>query len=291
MHSKDNFFKAPVSGDLSSELPFSVAGWCSYNADGSKLAYNRVFREFRTWKYYRGGQADDVWIYDTKTEQTENITNNPAQDIFPMYYQEKVYFMSDRDRTMNLFEYNTSTKQTRKLTNFTDYDCKFPSLGNDAIAFENGGYIYLYDLVAQKTQKVSITIAEDFSAGRNRQLDASHYIGNVNLSPDGKRVVLSAHGDIFTLPASKGVVRNLTNTPGVHERDVEWSPDGRWISYNSDQTGEDEIFVAKQDGAAPPRQVTKGGGSYKYYPTWSPDSKHLLLSDREQDLFYECGDR
>ncbi len=107
---KGQLFKAPVRGDLSTDLPFSVAGWCSYNADGSKLAYNRVFREFRTWKYYRGGQADDVWIYDTKTEKTENITNNPAQDIFPMYYQDKIYFFSDRDRTMNLL--NTIPLQT-----------------------------------------------------------------------------------------------------------------------------------------------------------------------------------
>ncbi len=131
-----------------------------------------------------------------------------------------------------------------------------------------------------------MTIADDFSVGRNRQLDATKNIGNLNLSPDGKRVVMAAHGDIFTLPASKGVVRNLTNSPGVHERDVEWSPDGRWISYNSDQTGEDEVFVQKQDGSAPAKAVTRGGGSYKYYPTWSPDSKFLLLANREQDLFY-----
>jgi tricorn protease len=165
---KGKLYKAPISGDLSEELPFSVAGWCTYNEDGSKLAMNRVFREFRTWKYYKGGMADDVLIYDTKTGKSENITSNPSQDIFPMFAGSKIYFMSDRDRRMNLFEYDTQTKQTKKVTNFTDYDCKFPSLGDDAIAFENGGFIYLYDLKTGKADKVNITLAEDLSSGRNK---------------------------------------------------------------------------------------------------------------------------
>lgn len=282
---KGKLYKAPLNGDLSEELPFSVASWCSYNTDGSKLAMNRVFREFRTWKYYRGGMADDVWIYDNKTGLSENITNNPAQDIFPMYYGNKVYFFSDRDRIMNLFEYDTQTKQTKKITRFTEYDCKFPSLGNDAIVFENAGYIYLHDLANGKTEKINITLADDLSSGRDRQVDAAKFTGSYALSPDGKRAVISARGDVFTVPAKNGVTRNLTHSSNAHDRNVDWSPDGKWISFISDQTGEDELYIQKQDGTEAAKQLTKGGGSYKFYPVWSPDSKSLLLAERSQDLY------
>ncbi|CAG5011883.1 Tricorn protease [Dyadobacter sp. CECT 9275] len=283
---KGKIYKAPLSGDLSEELPFTVASWCSYNEDGSRLAMNRVFREFRTWKYYKGGMADDVWIFDTKSGKSENITHHPAQDIFPMYYKNKVYFLSDRDRTMNLFEYDSQSRQTKKITNFTEFDCKFPSLGNDAIAFENGGYIYLHNLETGKTDKLTVTISEDFSSGRNKQINAANFNTSYAIAPDGKRAAFSARGDIFTVPAKSGVTRNLTQSSGAHDRNVEWSPDGKWISYVSDRTGEDELFIQKQDGTEPARQLTKGGGSYKFNPVWSPDSKYLMLGDRNQDLYY-----
>lgn len=283
---KGKLFKAPLSGDLSEALPFSVASWCSYNEDGSKLAMNRVFREFRTWKYYRGGMADDIWLYDTKTGTTENITNNPAQDIFPMYYGNKVYFFSDRDRTMNLFVYDTQSKQTQKLTRFNLYDCKFPSLGDNAIAFENGGYIYLYDLSTGSTNQLHITLAEDFSWSRNKQVDAAKFIVTYSLSPDGKRALFGARGDVFTVPEKQGVTRNLTHSSSANDRNVDWSPDGRWISYISDITGEDELYIRQQDGTDSALQLTRGGGSYKFYPVWSPNSKHILLADRGQDLYW-----
>ncbi len=283
---KGELYKAPLNGDLSEELPFSVASWCSYNAEGSKLAMNRVFREFRTWKYYKGGMADDIWLYDIKSGQSENITHHPSQDIFPMYHNNSIFFFSDRDRIMNLFEYNTQTKQTRKVTDFDTYDCKFPSLGDDAIAFENAGYIYLYDLNSGKTEKVNIRFAEDLSSGRSKQVDASKFVEGFALSPDGKRAIFSARGDIFTVPEKSGVTRNLTQSSGAHDRNPAWSPDGKWISYISDKTGEDELYIQRQDGSEPAKQLTKGGGSYKFMPVWSPDSKWLLLADRGQDLYY-----
>ncbi len=282
---KGQLFKAPVSGDLSEQLPFSVGGWCTSNNDGSKLAYNRVFREFRTWKYYTGGMADDIWLYDFKSGKTEQITDNKFQDVMPMFYNNKIYFLSDRDRTMNIFEYDLSTKLTKKVTNFTEYDVKFPSMGDDAIAFENGGYIYLYNLKNGQQEKVNVTIAEDFSASRNRMVDASEQGHSYSISPDGKRLALGARGDIFTVPAKEGITRNLTQSSDAHDRNVEWSPDGKWLAYISDRTGEDELYVQVQDGSAAARQLTKGGGSYKYNPWWSPDSKKILLSDRAQNLF------
>lgn len=282
---KGKLYLAPLNGDLSQELPFSVASWASYNADGSKLAMNRVFREFRTWKYYRGGMADDIWLVDPKSGHTENVTNHPAQDVFPMYYQDKIYFVSDRDRIANLFVYDTRSKQTQKVTDFTEYDVKFPSLGDDAIVFENGGYVYLYDLINGQTQKLDIVIAEDFASGRTKQVNASRFVYSADISPDGKRAVFGARGDVFTVPAKTGVTRNLTQSSGAHDRNVGWSPDGQWISYISDRTGEDELYIQKQDGTEPARQLTKGGGSYKFNPVWSPDSKNLLYGDRNQDLY------
>ncbi|SIN92311.1 S41 family peptidase [Chitinophaga niabensis] len=282
---KGKLYLAPLNGDLSQELPFTVASWTSYNADGSKMAMNRVFREFRTWKNYRGGMADDIWLVDPASGKAENITNNPAQDIFPMYHGDKIYFVSERDRTANIFVYDTKTKQTQKVTTFKEFDVKFPSLGDNAIVFENGGYIYLLDLTNNQARKLNITIAEDLASGRSKQVDAADFVYSWDLSPDGKRAVFSARGDVFTVPSKSGVTRNLTQSSNAHDRNVGWSPDGKWISYISDRTGEDELYIQQQGGSQPAKQITKGGGSYKFNPVWSPDSKYLMFGNREQDLF------
>ena len=163
---KGQLFLVSKDGGLSEQLPLPCGGFCSYSPDGKKLAYNRVFREFRTWKYYRGGMADDIWIYDFKSKEVENITNNKAQDIFPMWHGDKIYFLSDRDRTMNLFSYDLNTKETTKLTDYTLYDIKFPSLGNKVIVYENGGFIYKFNLEKQIIEKIEIQIANDFDQAR-----------------------------------------------------------------------------------------------------------------------------
>jgi dipeptidyl aminopeptidase/acylaminoacyl peptidase len=218
--------------------------------DGNRFVYNRVFREFRTWKRYRGGQTDEVWLHDFKTKTTTNLTNNPGQDIIPMWKGTKIYFASDRDERgrMNLYSFDLGTKQTKKLTNYTEFDVKFPSMVDTAIAFENGGWIYKLDLASERVEKVPVTIAEDFDSGRPSVIDVSRSITNYEIAPDGSRALFGARGDVFTVPAKNGPTRNLTVTPGVHERNSKWSPDGRWISYISDATGEDEIWIEPQDG-------------------------------------------
>lgn len=285
---KGQLYSVPVQGGMSSELPFSVGGFCSYSPDQTKMAMNQVFREFRTWKYYRGGMADDVWIYDFATGQMENITQNPAQDIFPMWYGDKIYFCSDRDRTMNLFVYDIPTRQTRKVTSYTEYDIKFPSLGKDAIVYENGGFIHVYDLRTGTTSKIDISISDDAVVGRNEWVDASSFIesGDYDLGQDGNRMVVTARGDLWTVPAKDGITRNLTKTPAIHERSVVWSPDGQYLAYISDATGEDEIYLLKQDGSGEPMQLTDKGDTYKYYMTWSPDSRKLVWSDKKLRLQY-----
>ena len=283
---KGQLFLVNINGGLPEELPLPVGGFCSYSPDKTKLAFNRVFREFRTWKYYKGGMADDIWIYDFKTKQIENLTNNIVQDIFPMWAGDKIYFLSERERPTNLYCYDLKTKETTKVTDFKQYDCKFPSLGDDAIVFENGGFIYVFDLATQKTNKITILINDDFVNARSSLKDASKIINSFSLAPDGKRVAFDARGDVWTVPAKTGITKNLTNTSGVHERNVNWSPDGQFIAYVSDKTGEDEIYIQKQDGSADPVQITKNADTYKYDMSWSPDSKKLLWADKLLRLQY-----
>lgn len=285
---KGQLFQVSVNGGLSEQLPLPRGGWCSFSPDGSKMAYNRVFREFRTWKRYRGGQADDIWIYDFKTKATTDITNNPAQDIFPMWAGNKIYFVSDRDenKKLNLYVYDLGTQQTQKLTDFTEFDVKFPSLGDHAIVFENGGEIYRYDLTGGPAQRLVISVGEDFAIGRGGLRDVSKEVTNFEISPDGNRALFGARGDVFTVPVKYGNTRNLTATPGVHERNSKWSPDGKEIAYISDASGEDEIWMMAQDGSTPAVQLTTNGDTYKYQIYWSPDSKNILWADKKLRLQY-----
>ncbi len=279
-------FAVSRSGGPSVQLPLPRGGFCSFSADGRKMAYNRVFREFRTWKRYRGGQADDIWIYDFDTKATTNITNNPAQDIIPMWAGSRIYFLSDRDdhKRMNLYVVDLAGGQTRAITSFTDYDCKFPSLGDKAIVFENGGYLYTMDLATEKVQKLSISILDDLDRGRGGMRDVGKEVASYEISSDGSRALFCAHGDLFTVPEKYGNTRNLTGTSGVHERDPKWSPDGKWISYIGDASGEDELYVVPQDGKGPAIQLTHNGDTYKYTPSWSPDAKKLLWGDKNNRL-------
>ncbi len=203
-----------------------------------------------------------------------------------MWKGSKVYFASDRDERgrMNLYSYDMASKQTKKLTTFTEFDVKFPSLGDGAIVFENGGWIYRLDLASEQAAKIPVRIREDLDSGRGAIVDVSRNITNYEIAPDGSRALFGARGDVFTVPAKFGATRNLTRTPGVHERNSKWSPDGRWIAYISDASGEDEIWIAPQDGRGAATQITTGGSTYKYQPVWSPDSRKLMWSDRQQRL-------
>lgn len=279
-------FSVPVEGGMSTELPLPAGGFCCYNGDGSKLAYNRVFREFRTWKYYKGGMADDIWIYDFKSKTTENITNHESQDIFPMWFGNEIYFLSDRDRTMNLFCYTIDTKKIRKVTNFNDYDIKFPTAGDNKIAFENGGFIYFFDIKTQQTNKVEIQVVDDFVSSRNQLKDATKFINTVSPSPDGNRIVVSGRGDIYTVPVKEGIVRNLTGSSDAHDREGFWSPDGKHIAYLSDKSGEFEIYIVAQDGSTDAVQLTENSDTYKFTLRWSPDSKKIAWNDKLMRLSY-----
>ncbi len=284
---RGQLFLVDLKGDMPQEIPLLDGGFCSFSPDGSKLAFNRIFREFRTWKHYRGGMADDIWIYDFKTGKAHRLFKNPAQDIFPMWYKDKIFFLSDRDWTMNLYVYDLKTHKTTKLTNFTKYDIKFPSIGGDKIVFENGGYLYYYDIPTGKLHKITVYIKNDFASTRNHLVDASKYIESSDISPNGKKVVFSARGDIFVVNAKDGLTQNITKTQGVFERDVVWSPDGKYVAYLSDKDGKQyEIFIQKADGSEPPIQISTGAKTYYFKLKWSPDSKKLLFNDELLNLKY-----
>lgn len=267
-------------GGLSTVIPLPEGGFCSYSPDGKKLAYNRVMREFRTWKYYKGGMADDVWVYDPAAKTVENITNNDAQDIMPMWIGDEIYFISDRDRTMNVFVYNTKTKQTSKVTNFTDFDVKFPSHNGNTIVFENGGYIYKMNVTDKKPVKVNITLSSDNIYARSEIKNGDKYIMAASMSPDGERLVVTARGEVFNIPADKGVTKNMTRSAGAHDRNAQWSPDGKYIAYISDGTGETELYMQDATGSEPV-QLTKNNDTYIRDFDWSPDSKSIVYTDRK----------
>jgi tricorn protease len=173
-----------MEAELPQQLPVPRGGFASFSPDDSKMAFNRVFREFRTWKHYRGGMADDVWIYDFKTGATTNLTNDAAQDICPMWAPDnRIYFLSDRDGRMNLFSIDLAGKETKQLTTFKDFDIKFPSIGKDSIVFEEAGYIWRYDLGSGQTAPVPIEIKEDFASGRSALVDGSKHTDSVSPAP------------------------------------------------------------------------------------------------------------
>lgn len=281
-------YKSNVDGSgLPVEIPVPRSGYASLSPDGKKMAYNRIFREFRTWKRYRGGQADDIWIYNFETKELTNITNNPAQDIIPMWAGDKIYYLSDRTDKMQLYSYDLTTKQTKQITNFEEYDVKFPSLGAEHIAFENGGKIYLMSLKDESVTPVDIQIIDDGVLQRTELKDVSDRIRNFDVEPNGNRALFCARGEIFVVPSTynkeKSITYNLTNTSGVHEREAAWSPNGAAIAYISDKTGYDEIYTMLPNGEKV-EQVTTGNKSYRYSVLWSPNSKYILTSSNDRNL-------
>ncbi len=272
-------FTVNKEGGLSIAIPLPEGGFSSYSPDGQQLAYNRVMREFRTWKYYKGGMADDIWIYNPAKKEVKNVSNSNSQDIIPMWIGDAVFYLSDRDRTMNLFAYNTKTAETDKVTNFTEYDIKFPSANGNMVVFENGGYIYKMDANERVPRKVDIKLTSDNIYARSEIKNGADYLSSISLSADGNRLIITARGEVFNVPVEKGVTRNITRTPGAHERDAEWSPNGKYVAYISDQTGETEVYIQDTEGKI--TQLTSDNDTYIRSLLWSPDSKSVLYTDRK----------
>jgi tricorn protease len=283
-----SLYGIPVEGGLPEAVPLPKGGLTSFSPDGNKIAYNRIFRNFRTWKHYRGGMAQDIWIYDFKKNTIERVTDYPGTDTYPMWAGNKIYFGSDRgeEHRMNLYVYDLETKETRQLTHFKEFDVNWPSLGPSAIVFENGGYLYLLDLKSEQVRKVTVELPGDRPGAKNGWVETKKLITDFELSPDGKRAAFVARGDVYTIPEREGSTRNLTETPGVHEKFATWSPDGKWIAYLSDKTGEDEVYIVPGNGEGKETRITFDGSCYRYNPVWSPDSRKLLFADKKFRLYY-----
>ncbi len=281
-------FTVSLNGGMPVEFPVPKGGLLSFSPDGNKFAYNRIFRDFRTWKRYYGGLAQDIYIHDMKTMDEEKITDWKGTDKNPMWYKNTIYFLSDRDtdHRMNIWAYDVNSRQTIQVTTFTDYDCNWASLGLDAIVFENGGYLYVLNLADEKVHRLEISIPNDETLGMSNWVDASKNINSFDISPDGERAVFEARGDIFTLPKENGNTRDITNTSDADEKNPSWSPDGKYVEYISDKTGEEEIYLREDKPNSDEIQITHDNKAYLYQPLWSPDSKKLLYSDASLNLWY-----
>ena len=275
-----------LEGHFPEPLPFPYGGFASFNADGSQLAMNRVFRDFRTWKRYKGGQQQDIWIYDLKTNKMQRLTTYEGMDHIPMWYKNRIYFVSDRQHTANLFYYDLQTRKVVQVTHFTDYDVNWPSLGDGQIVFENGGSLFVLNLESGDLTELHITLNYDRITARPTYKKVNKNIESYDVARSGKRAVVAARGEVFTIPAKKGDPRNLTNTPDARDREVAWSPDGKWIAYISDASGEDEIYIVRQDGRGKPQQITHNSQGYRFQPVWSPDSKKLAFADKNLKLYF-----
>jgi len=283
----NRFFKQPVGGGIPETLPLPYGELASFSPDGKQMVFQFISREFRTWKRYRGGMASDIWLYDFTENTSWRLTDFAGTDAVPMWYHNTIYFLSDRDehKKLNIWAYELATKKARQVTHFVEYDVKWPSLGPDAIVFENGGQLHLLDLAEEQSRPVVIKVPADLPDVRTSFKSVSKYVRNYSLSPSGKRALFEARGEIFTVPQKHGSIRNLTNTSGVAERYPAWSPDGKLVAYFSDKTGEYELHTREADGTGEEVQITTGGSAFRYSPRWSPDSKKIAFSDKTGSLF------
>jgi len=283
----NRFFKQSVEGGLAETLGVPYGELASFDSEGNRMAFQFISRELRTWKRYRGGMASDIWLYDFANNTSEKFTDFAGTDAVPMWHEDTIYFLSDRDerKKLNVWAYDLATKKARQVTNFAEYDVKWPSIGPDAIVFENGGQLHLLDLANETSEPVLVQVPADLPEVRTRLKSVSGHIGSYSLSPSGRRALFEARGEVFTVPAKHGSVRNLTNTSGVAERYPTWSPDGKNVAYFSDRTGEYELYIRSGDGKGEEKQVTEDGSAFRYTPLWSPDSNNIAFCDKTGSLF------
>lgn len=283
-------YTMPVTGEgLPTELPFPLAGGgASFSPDGSRLAYMPLAPAFAQWKFYRGGRTTKIWIGDLSDSSVTEIPRQNSNDFSPLWMGDKIYFLSDRNgKNVSLYSYDTKTKRVAETVNNVGLDLKTASLGPDAIVYEQFGSINIYNPGSGKTNKVSISLNGDLPQVRTRYDRVAQRVEYVAISPTGARAVFGARGEILSVPAEKGNARNLSNTPGVAERDPTWSPDGKWIAYFSDESGEYALHLRDQTGMGDVRKISLGNpSSYFYAPKFSPDSKKILFTDKRLHIWY-----
>jgi tricorn protease len=273
------FWTVPAIGGVEEPMALPRGYQGKISADGTRIAYrmNNSWDEER--RNYRGGQNRPIWIVDLKSNDLVSPPWTDSKDVDPCWVGDAVYFISDRDGVANVWVYDTKTRKLNQVTRFTDFDVKSMDASPGAVVFEQAGYIHELDPRTGKERIVNITAAGDFPWMMPRWEDVTSRMTNIALSPTGKRIVVEARGEVFTIPAEKGDVRNLSNSSGSAERDPAWSPDGKWVSYFSDKSGEYKLVIEPQDGITPPREIALDHPTHYYTPAWSPDSKKILFTD------------
>jgi tricorn protease len=278
------YFTVNIDGGLEEPLQIVNGGFAVFSPDAKKICFTPVDREFRSWKRYKGGRATELWIYDLEQNISEQITDFTGSDQCPVWHKNMIYFASDRNLKLNIFSYNTQSKETKQITEYTDFDVLWPSGSNGQLVFEKGGFLYKMNLENGSIEKLTININFDNPNIVPYFKNVKDDIHSYTISPTGKRALFDARGDIFSVPAENGVIENLTQTQGPREIYPGWSPNGKYISYYSDATGEYEIYLLENKKGAKPTQITSNSSAWKYDNEWSPDSKYLLYTDRTLQL-------
>ena len=281
-----------IEGGTPKPLPLPRAWHAKYGMGGKRIAYTPWYDAFRSWKRYRGGRVSRIWLYDPETHEVEEVPHVAASDSYPSWVGDWVYFVSDRDKRMNVWRYRPSSKKLEQLTRFPNFDVRSLDAIDDAVVFEQGGALHLHDPKANTTKKLSIRVRTDGLHRMPRWESAKGHVRAASLSPNGKRAVFEARGEIVTVPKERGPRRNLSNSPGAHDRSPSWSPDGKQICWFSDASGEYQLHVrdletrkTKKFELTPRRGEDEAGGFY-YAPAWSPDSKHVMFRDKTNRLAY-----
>ena len=280
------FYKVGAEGGLPDKLPVAYGEFGSLSEDGKKFAFTDRSRIFRTWKRYRGGTAADIWIFDLETLESKNITDNTANDELPMWCGDKIYYLSDAgtNQRFNIWSHDLKSGKNKQVTDFRDDDVHFPSHGPEEIVFEAGGKLYLLSLADESIKEVEIEVVTDLMSVKPSRESAKDYVQNIGISPDGNRAIIEARGDVFSLPGSKGTVRNLTRTPGVAERYPAWSPNGRYVAYWSDKTGEYELTLSDMTKGGEETTISSLGPGFRYRIYWSPDNEKIAYVDQAMNI-------
>lgn len=267
------------------ELMMYDAAQGSFSPDGSKIAYNKVSRENRTWKRYQGGLAQEVYIYDFNTDEETNISNYIGTDRIPMWIGDKIYFTSDRDRVLNIYAYDTKSQQLNQITKHTQWDARFPSNDEQSIVYEQGGDIWKLDIATGNTAKIPVEIKVDMEETRPYLKKVDKEITGFDVSPGGKRALVEARGEIFSVPRENGPTYNISMNSGARDRFACWSPDGKKLAYLSDKSGEYQIYISDPKGSETAIKLTDFKDGFRHTLKWSPDSKKIAFTDQTLTLY------
>ncbi len=280
-------FTVDIASGAEEQLPIPNAFWATYSPDGNSIAYTTIPDRFEQWKHYRGGTMSRIWLYDTRNHKVVEIPKpeGGSNDSKPVWKNNKVYFRSDRNGEFNLYSYDPISKAVNQISKFDNYPVSSLEGSTGDIIFSQAGYLHVYNIQSDKISRLKIGIAADLLDLRPRFVKGDQYIRSADISPSGARVVFDFRGDIITLPAHKGDAFNLTNTPGVHENSPAWSPDGKYIAYFSDASGEYALHIKNQDGSGDANIFPLKGSGFYTNINWSPDSKRICFVDNGRRLY------